>query len=361
MSASVDARSPEQIAAAARMLEGDLIEAVALRADELADDLAERLGMVAWEREEQIGMAQRRLLALREQRFSRYGGEPERVRELCEQPLEALELAWRALRRGRRVHVESEAGACPGATRILREMGEMLGGELLTVTPPGQLQHEHADWASTGVEPRRPRVALIQADADRELAAYVLARACLRRTGFDPRVVHRVIVVGPAERLERNLRRLWIGTQMGPVHDEHVFAGPVDADRAERFAAAEALWRAREVVTISPGGRLQRSDAPGQCFLAPALFRAPTIGPEQPFPSDEPELSGPLLVVYPLGTDMDAPARGEALLDHFAANGEGRLRFGQQPRDLTLGPDDRQIHGALLVERLPPGLPEPRP
>jgi hypothetical protein len=351
---------PERIAAVSRALGHELLEAIALAADSLAEDLGERLGMVAWEREDQIGMAQRRLLNLRERRFHRYGGDPALVRELREQPLEALELAWRALRRGRRVHVESEADACPGVFRILREMSDLLGEELLSVSSPGVFDHPHAGWQGIGVRQRRERVALIQRDADHELAAYVLARACLRRTGFDPRVVHRVIVVGSSERVERNLRRLWVGTQMGTVDDEHAFAGPVHERRAEQFLADEAAWHAREqVTTICPGGRLRRANAPGLAFLAPALFRV-RITDEQ-LPTDEPELHGPILVVYPVGADAAAEARGERLLEHFAPRGHGHLRFGSKPRELTLRRVDRQVHGALLVERLPPGLPEPRP
>lgn len=355
---------PERLAAASRLLQLELLEALALAADGIADDLAERLGMVAWEREEQIGLAQRRLLELRERRFHRYGGDPVRVRELREQPLEAFELAWRALRRGRAVHVESEAGACPAVFRILREMAELLGGlGGLTVTPPGVLEHEHSAWQLIGVRPRRARVALIQADADLELAAYVLARACLRRTGFDPRVVHRVIVVGPndrLERLERNLRRLWVGVRMGPIEDERAFAGPVSEDRAKEFLASELAWRAREgVITTCPGGRLERADAPGLSFLAPALVRAPSMTHDT-LPSDEPEPCGPMLIVYPV-TGPDQAQRAEALLEQFAPRPHGRLRFGVKPRDLVLSRDDRQIHGALLVERLAPGLPEPRP
>ncbi|PRQ03000.1 hypothetical protein ENSA5_19390 [Enhygromyxa salina] len=350
--------SPGQIAAAATALMPELFEEIALAADSLADDLAERLGMVAWEREEQIGAAQRRLIELRARRFHRFGGDPALVRELREQPLEALELAWRALRRGRRVHVESEVGACPGVFRLLRNMSDRLEPGVLTVSAPGILDHAHADWQAIGVRRRSERVALVQADADRELAAYVLARGCLRRTGFDPRVVHRVIVVGRSERLERTLRRLWIGARMGPVDDEHAFAGPVDEPRAERFLAVEAAWRAREqVTTLCPGGRLERADALGQCFLAPALFRVPSPAQGGELPTGDPEPCGPMLIVYPARTS----AEGEALLDHFAPRNQGRLRFGEKPRDLSLRSIDGQIHGALLVERLPPGLPEPRP
>jgi hypothetical protein len=356
---------PERLAAASRLLQTELFEAIALASDGIADDLGERLGMVAWEREEQIGVAQRRLLELRERRFHRYGGEPVRVRELREQPLEAFELAWRALRRGREVHVESEADACPAVYRILRELAELLEGGL-RVSPPGQFDHAQRDWPLIGVRPRQGRVALIQADADRELAAYVLARACLRRTGYDPRVVHRVLVVGPLDRLERNLRRLWVGARMGPVTDERAFAGPVDEPRAAAFLASEAAWRAREGVScLCPGGLLERADAPGLCFLAPALVRVPALddASQGSSPEDlppEPELVGPILALYPI-TGAAAAAHSEALLEHLSPRGHGHLRFGAKPRNVVLQHDDRQIHGALLVERLAPGLPEPRP
>ncbi len=344
---------PERLAAASRLLQNDLLEALALASDAIADDLATRLNMVAWEREEQIGMAQRRLLELRERRFDHHGGEPVRVRELASQPLEALELAWRWLRQGSRVHVESEADACLAVHLILSEVSELLGHEALTSSAPGELDHEHREWRSIGVRPRLPRVALVQADADRELAAYVLARACLRRTGFDPRVVHRVLVVGPTDRLERNLRRLWVGTRMGPVDDEEAFAGPVDERRAERFLDVDAVWQAAEgVKVLCAGGRLQRAGSERLCFLAPALLRAPieaTVGLPEPV--------GPMLILHPIAD----PSLAEAELERLTKSGEGRLRFGSKPRHIELRGDDRVFHGALLAERLPPGLPEPRP
>jgi hypothetical protein len=357
------------LAAKARALGPLLLEQIARGSDELADELATCLGMVAWEREEQIGAVQRRLLELdgMVERELSGSAEPCLVRELREQPLEALDLAWRVLRQGRRVHVESEAGACAGVFRILHELADRFATGAVSVTPPGVLEHEHSSWKRVGVEPRHGRVALVQADADRELAAYVLARACLRRTGFDPRVVHRVIVVGPTERLERNLRRLWVGARMGPVDDEHAFAGPVDSARAQSFAAAEQAWRRREsVVTICPGGELEHADHRRESagsFLAPALLRAPPVHADE-LPTDEPSTCGPMLVVYPvlpITADEGAAATGERLLEHFAGRELGRLRFGNKPRELTLRPIDRQLHGALLVERLPPGLPEPRP
>jgi hypothetical protein len=364
-----DPAQPEHVAATARALGPALLELIARSSDELADELADGLGMVAWDREDQIGAVQRRLLEFEDtgERVLGRSREPCLIRELREQPLESLDLAWRALRRGRRVHVEFETDACVGVARILGELAGRFPEGTIALTPPGVLEHEHSSWRRIGIEPRHGRVALVQADADRELAAYVLARACLRRTGFDPRAVHRVIVVGPSERLERNLRRLWVGARMGPVDDEHAFAGPVDDGRAQKFAEAERAWRTREsVVTICPGGQLEHATrASASSFLAPALLRAPVVQDDR-LPEGEPNLCGPMLVIYPIPISPSTPdeiaaARGERLLDHFAGRSLDRLRFGNKPRDVTLRPNDRQLHGALLVERLPPGLPEPRP
>ena len=72
----------------------------------------------------------------------------------------------------------------PGGVSILREMSDLLGEELLSVSAPGVFDHPCASWQDIGVRKRRERVALIQPDADHELAAYVLARVCLRRTGL---------------------------------------------------------------------------------------------------------------------------------------------------------------------------------
>lgn len=357
------APAPESIAAAARRAGPDLGEALATAADWIAADLAERLGMVAWEREQQIGQAQRRLAELEGARVDVRGDSPVRVRELLEQPLDALEVAWRALRSGQRVHVESEAEACPAVHRILRDLGELLGHGWLTVSPPGVLDHDQAERPRVGVVPRSPRIALVQADADPELTAYLLARACLRRTGFDPRVVHRVIIVGESEILERHLRRLWIGARMGPVDDEKAFAGPVDPARAERYLAAQAGWSARAgITTLCRGGRLLRADHPELQFLAPALFRAE--GDDGSPPSvvgGAPERIGPMLLLLPV-IGARARERAEAKLEQLRGSDSAEaMRFGVPRRGVAVRPNDRQIDGALLVERLPPGLPEPRP
>src|SRR5262245_2139475 len=136
------------ITAAARSLGPTLIEQLARGSDELADELATRMGMVAWEREDQIGALQGRLLALDDITDCELArsSDPCLIRELREQPFEALDLAWRALRQGRRVHVESEADACVTVFRILGELAERFPAEAITVTAPGELEHEHRDW-----------------------------------------------------------------------------------------------------------------------------------------------------------------------------------------------------------------------
>ena len=364
MTSESKAPTPERIAQAARELRPRVLEALALMADALADDLAERLLMVAWEREEQIGDVQRRLGELGRRRFSKLGGPPARVRELNKQPLDGLALAWEMLCRGRRVHLESERGSCPGAFRIARDFVPSLPAGALSVSAPGVYEHAQADWPSVGVEASRERIALIQTDADPELAAYLLTRACLRRTGFDPRVVHHVVVVGSPDRLVRNLRRLWVGARMGPVDDERAFSGPVTELNADLYLACDKRWRGHEgITTICPGDRLQRADAPEACFLAPALFRAPSFAGEFEVVDTLPACAGPMLVVHPVAESADERELGERLLTRLAQERGhgGHLRFGHKPREVELRPIDHQVHGALLVERLPPGLPEPRP
>lgn len=364
--------SPElsaRVGALARGLGPALFEELARASDWIADDLATRLGMVAWEREEQIGLAQRGLLALDAHRFPRARrrpGQPVRVRELRAQPLAALELAWRALRRGRQVHVETEADASPAVLRLFEGMQDRfeskLGEAVLHLSKPGVFDHPRSDWLRAGPWPGLERVALVQADADLELAAYLLARACLRRTGFDPRVIHRVLTVGPAGALERNLRRLWVGVKMGGVDDEQAFAGPVDERRAAAYLDAEARWRAHPGVrTVCPGARLLRPD-PG-VYLAPALFALEASAEAEASAAslaELPEMHGPMVVLIPV-VGEGAQARAEGLLDALAPPGHGRVRFGGKVRGAQLSIDESQVHGALLVERLPPGLPEPRP
>ena len=117
---------------------------------------------------------------------------------------------------------------------------------------------EHPDnptfWPVVGPKPAAPRVAAVEANADRELAAYVLARAGLRRTGADPRNVKFAYVVGLDDRLQRHLSRLWVGTTLGPARR------PERLHRPGRRGAAEGLPRrpSRVVGPRGRGGRLPR-------------------------------------------------------------------------------------------------------
>ena len=293
-----------------------------------------------------------------------------RVIERRRQPLESIELAWRQLRKGRWVRVEHEPGACTAVLWIMETMGRILRdaveAEVLTVaeTPWGtgdpepsasssafRIALEHPDnptfWPVVGPKPTPPRVAVIEAKADRELAAYVLARAGLRRTGADPRNVKFAYVVGLDDRLQRHLSRLWVGTTMGPPDDPRVFTGPVDAGVRKDFLEAQAAWSEHEdVEVVCPGGDLQRADDPSH-YLAPALFATDWPVPELP-------VAGPMLVLVRCN-ENEALASAEA-----AARDGGQViavgaRKGRYPGDV------RYIRGALLVERLPPGLPKPRP
>jgi hypothetical protein len=337
----------EQIADAARARGPELSERLRLEADALVDALGRELQLVAWDREQLVGQVQARVAELQGARPPVRGGPPVRVVERRLQPLEAIDVVWSWLRRGRRVWLEQEPGACSGAAQLLRGMAYRL--------PPGALEihaeraHEPpAGSVAGGVDSPAPRVAVIDADADRELAAYVLARTGLRRSGLDPRGVKQAFAVGELELLERHMRRLWVGVRVGPADDPDSFAGPVPPALCERFTAAHAQWRAHpEVRTWCPGGLLERTGDPG-CYLAPALFHAPWPPPELP-------LVGPMLVVVACNGEthlQSAVRRARRESSHV-------VQIGGRPGKLA-GPV-RHVRGALLVERLPPGMPEPRP
>jgi hypothetical protein len=360
----------ERIAAAARALAAELDMRIALHADAVARSLEREHGLVAWDREQLIGQLQRRLAVLRERRFRELGGPNVRVIERRRQPLESVDLAWTHLRRGRRVRVEHEPGACTAALELLRGMGHALrdavGADVLEVAERSwdfadaepsasssayRIALEHPDdpmfWPVVGPRRTAPRVAVVEATADRELAAYVLARAALRRTGADPRNVKLAYVVGLDDRLRRHLQRLWVGATMGPADDPGSFTGPVEASVREAFLAANAAWEADEnVEVLCPGCSLERAADP-QHYLAPALFVVDWPVPDLP-------MAGPMLVLVRCD-DRQALAGAEA-----AAREGGQIialggKHGRYPGDVRL------IRGALLVERLPPGLPEPRP
>jgi hypothetical protein len=343
---------------------------VALFADALARSLEREQGLVAWDREQLIGQLQRRLAVLRERRFREHGGPNVRVIERRRQPLESIDLAWKQLRRGRRVRLEHEPGACTAAIELMHGMAHALrdavGADVLDVAErpwePSEAEPsasssafrialEHPDdptfWPVVGPRRSAPRVAVVEAWADRELAAYVLARASLRRTGVDPRNVKLAYVIGFDDRLRRHLQRLWVGATMGPADDPGSFTGPVDASVRAAFLEAHEAWQAHEGVDVlCPGGELERAADP-QHYLAPALFCVEWPVPELP-------MHGPMLVLVRCD-EQQALAGAEA-----AAREGGQIiaigaHKGRYPGDVRL------IRGALLVERLPPGLPEPRP
>lgn len=346
---------PERIAAVARALGLELRERLALYADAIAESLERDLGLVAWDRQQIIGQVQAGQWRLREERFRQHGGSPIRIIERRLQPLECVGPCWRALRMGRRVRVEHEAGAARGALEILRGMAREIGSGVLTVPvdpldPPDAPAPE--GWEDGGVALAHPRVALLDEDADPELAAYVLARSCLRRGGMDPRAVRRALVVGRQHRLERHLRRLWYGARFGSPSDPTAFAGPVDGVTRDAYLDACRQWREHpETEVLCEGGILERAGDPG-IYLAPTLLRVAHGAPDLP-------LAGPLLVLVE-GEDAECREAFSAA----GARGEGRLQIagGQRREPLrdTHG-EIRRIQGALLADRLPPGLPEPRP
>ena len=346
VTSSPDQVSPEQIAAIARARGPDLSERLTLYADAWVDALARQLELVAWDREQLLGQVQTRVAELHRARPSVGGGPPVRVVERRAQPLESIDVAWSWLRRGRRVRLELEPEACTAAADLLDGIAALFPPRVLEVgsysgdAPPG----DHVDG---GVEPPGARVAMIDANADRELAAYVLARTSLRRSGVDPRGVKVAYIAGDIELFQRHVRRLWVGATVGPAADPESFAGPVRPSTRTAYLEAYERWDQHpDVSTWCRGGVLQRSGDPG-CFLAPAAFHTHHPCPDLP-------RVGPMLVVVSCNEEaLRAVAR-----DTLAQRGQ-LVQIGGRPGDFR-GPV-RHVRGALLVERLPPGLPEPRP
>jgi len=358
------------LAAAARARIPEFAERLALAADAIGAALASELHFVAWDREQLIGLVQSRLQTLWARRITDVGGLPARVLERRAQPLEALEAAWELLLCGRSVRVEHEPGACMAALDPLRELARVLPTGALVVeteacaddspsTSRGMAgmsashralrvsEDDPSTWPRVGVVRARPRVAWVDEAADRELAAYVLARTCLRRSGMDPRSVQRAFVVGGVELLERHVRRLWVGAQLGPADDPSSFAGPVDRATLDGFLAAQAAWRAcPDAMPWCEGGVLERTGDPGP-YLAPAAFLVEGTAPDLP-------IVGPLLVVVRTSAE-----RARAEVEAAARDGAAVVQVGGKP--IAFADDVRSFRGAVLVERLPPGLPEPRP
>jgi len=362
---SVPPVSRERVAAAVRARHDELLELVALRAEAIASALRRELGLVAWDCQVVIGRAQlglRRLVEGGSSSAPRYGPAV-RIIERARQPLECLPVVWGALLRGCQVWLGVEAGASTAAIEVLRTIDERLRGdgvEALTIAA-GDVDAEAAEvasWPLVGVEPALSRLAVVSEDGDRELAAYVLARTCLRRSGDEPRTIHHALVCGPTHRLERYLQRLWVGVVIGPAEDPESFTGPVGAGLADAYLRALERWRDQPGVRVLlQGGRLERADDDG-IFLAPALFRLPWPLPEGcPLPGD-PELPvvGPMLLLY------TAEARAiEEVSRALGFSASRQLWIAPPPRGGVVSYGPRYVQGALIVERMPPGLPEPRP
>ncbi|MCA9653035.1 MAG: hypothetical protein H6712_21695 [Myxococcales bacterium] len=337
----------ERIAATARARGPELSERLTLVADAMSDSLARQLELVAWDREQLIGQLQTRVMELARSRPVVREGPPVRVIERRAQPLEAIDLAWAWLRRGRAVRVEREPDACSAALDVLRGLVPAFEGGALELHDEGGAELPPG-WVEGGVEPPTgPRVAVIDEEADRELAAYVLARTGLRRSGVDPRGVKVAYAAGEHELLQRHLRRLWVGVRVGPADDPESFAGPVQPQMRDRYLQAYAEWEQHpEVEVWCKGGVLERAGDP-RCYLAPALLH--THGPPPPLP-----LAGPMVVVV----SIDDAGMKEAARRAQAERGQV-VQIGGRPGAIA-GPV-RHVRGALLVERLPPGLPDPRP
>jgi len=361
---------PERISAAARALGSELRDLLTLYADAVAANLADQFQMVAWDREQLIGQVQQRLDVLREQRFRELGETNVRIIERAGQPLESLAPVWKNLRQGRRVKLEWEEGACAVVPTLLRPLARVLrstvgapvlhisdspwqaGGEEPSASQMAfKVAHDNPDdpllWPVVGVRRPGPRVAVVDGSADRELAAYVLARTSLRRSGTDPRGVKRAYVVDADERFLRHLKRVWVGAVMGPPDAPFSFAGPVAPSVREAFLEAHRAWeRQAGVDVLVAGGDLARPGESGR-YLAPALFACDWPVPDLP-------LAGPMMVVVRSRIDQ-ARAAAEAA----TREGGQAVVVGANARDYS--GDVRYIRGALLVERLPPGLPDPRP
>lgn len=358
----------QRIAAAARGLGPELSERLARYADALADALARQHELVAWDREQLVGQVQTRIFALRKQRVRELDGTPVRIVERRRQPLESIGEVWQALLQGRCVRLEHEPGACSAAIDLLRGMSHALGEGVLSIAEapwaeaPSQPDPESTSemsgavletgedpsiWPVVGVLPPGPRVALIEAAADRELAAFVLARAALRRTGTDPRAVKRAYVMGAVDRFQRHLQRLWVGANMGPASDPESFAGPVDAATRDAFLDAHAAWQDHDGVRVWVGGGVLERTGDQGIYLAPAVFATDWPAPDLP-------MVGPMLVVI-----RCTPDQAMAAAERAARRSGHAIQVGGRPR--TYPGRIRVIRGALLVERLPPGLPEPRP
>ena len=134
---------------------------------------------------------------------------------------------------------------------------------------------------------------------------------------------------------------------MGPATISGSFAGPLDKKVRDEFLAACEQWAESSQVDVwCTGAALERTGDTAS-YAAPALFFARDTPPKLP-------MAGPMLAVVGC-TEEQARAGYDAAV---AAGGEAIQIGGRPGRFPKIA---RHIRGALLVERLPPGMPEPRP
>ncbi|MFO0631867.1 MAG: hypothetical protein U0168_03360 [Nannocystaceae bacterium] len=115
--------------------------------------------------------------------------------------------------------------------------------------------------------------------------------------------------------------------------------------RATHFWSRTRPAAAPGVATWCAGAELEHAD--GDAILpAPAAFAAPWPCPDLP-------LVGPMCCIVACSTEQAIDAANAA-----AAGGAQVVQVGGRPGSLR---GDVRHGGAVLVERLPPGLPEPRP
>jgi len=350
--------SAQRISNATRALESALLQRLALDSDALMEELASRHALVPWDRESLVGGVQRRVRALFERRAELDPGPTVRIVERSNQPFESLVAALRVLRRGRRVALEVEPGASERPLQFL--LGSLEGTCRDAVRAATAAD---AELECRGVDVGHARVALVQADGDLELAAYVLARGALRRGGLDPRGLHLAVVAGTRTVLERHLRRLWSGVKLGPPDDPSSFAGPLPSHLADTYLEDwMQLSSHPHLRTVVAGGALHVAADPKGSYLAPALFR--WASPLHDLAELDALLGrpgglairGPTLVLVPVPVE-----RAEEVFERLASGERRRTRIGELPKGQAMRIGERVYTGALLIERLPPGLPEPRP
>lgn len=352
-------RSREGVADAAARAHPALMGALVAASGEIFERLARLEAMVPWDREQLVGQLQRLIGALCEASFDPTAPPIVRVEERRDQPLESLPVAWSWLRRGSRVQLVCDAdGTAAWIPALLQEvLGASAAGSVEVLSPEDAGSDHRRVVPVVGVEQARPRAVVIAPAADEELAAYVLARACLRRAGLDPRSARLAVCVAGTPTLDRHLRRLWYGVRLGASEDDGAFAGSVDdAVGARHLRALESLPETLGARCVVPARALQGEENPGRVYLAPSLWVADVgkvegwLGRFEAFPRRGPAM---LLARCP---DL---ATAEALLDGWIDAGGDWLRVGGPVR--ARAEPFRIFEGALLEDRLPPGMPKPRP